>query len=91
MGEELEMVRSLVRSYMLGEQVDVAYCMTTLLAEVDRLRSRLEVVRELHTITVGRVTTDVSGNTLCQTYCCSCGHVLPCPTSAALRNEGGDE
>jgi len=45
-GEDVEMVRSLVRSYMLGEQVDVAYCMTTLLAEVDRLRAELETVRE---------------------------------------------
>src|SRR6516162_8693368 len=79
-GEDVEMVRSLVRSYMLGEQADVAYCMTTLLAEVDRLRAELETVRDIHR-------PDPSALRWCE----ACEERIPCPTTAPLSNEGGDD
>jgi hypothetical protein len=81
MGEDLEMVRSLVRSYMLGEQVDVAYCMTTLLAMNDRLRAELEAVRA----EVNRLV----GGGFCEGMCAGCQESII--RIAALSNEGGDD
>jgi hypothetical protein len=74
MSDELEMVRSLVRGYMLGERVDVAYCMTTLLGLIDR-------VERLHR-------RGYSAATIPERYCAGCGGSYPCSTKRLLSDEG---
>jgi len=53
-----------------------------------RLRAQVEAVWALHTVVLGSFTTNLAGDVLSEKRRCSCGSDLPCPTRAALSDEG---